>query len=141
MIQFARTVEKTMTKWIPKPNEREKETVESFKAHDISFVAEQDGKTEREFKARLAERFRSNIHVAEAYLVRLRYGDSPEQKVALCLKTDEIPQKEIVDSIGSEFRGMFRTSESLDILFLTNKQQQQIVPIAKPFYRQKLNPA
>jgi SseB protein C-terminal domain len=117
---------------------RRTEELESFKAGDVAFIKEKDGKVEVELKMRLVQRFRSNIHVAEAYLALVRYGHSPELKVALCLKADKDWREEIAKTVGREFREMFKTTESLDILFLSPEQQQAIAAVAKPFYEQRL---
>ena len=103
----------------------------------MAFIAEKDGISERELKACLVEEFKSNIHVREAYLVLVRYGNSPETKVALCLKAGDTPPEEIVKAVGSQFRQMFRTTDSLDIVFLSPEQEHAISVIARPFYEQR----
>jgi hypothetical protein len=86
---------------------------------------------------RRADTFQSDIHVTEAYLVRLRYSETVEPKVALCVAAGDEVRSEVVESVGSEFRKMFKTTESLDILFLSREQQKQIKSVACPFYQQR----
>jgi hypothetical protein len=113
------------------PNE-----MESFRSLDIRFIGEQDGSAERDLKALLVARFQADIHVTEAYLVRVRYAGAPEPQVALCLAAGDQVRSEITEAVGSEFRKMFKTTESLDILFLSKEQQDRIREVASPFYQQ-----
>jgi hypothetical protein len=113
------------------------DVTDSFKVPDVAFIGEQDGKAERELKARLVMRFQSDIHVTEAYLVRVRYADAPAAKVALCVEAGDQVRSAVIDAIASEFRKMFKTDESLDILFLSPAQRERIASVADPFYRQQ----
>jgi hypothetical protein len=117
------------------PPESGSDRLESFEVDRVSFLQEQDGVPERLLKERLARAFQSLPAVLEAYLVRVRYGESPEVKVALALHARESAYGALPDLIVSEFRKTFRTDQSLDILFLTRQQQKDISVIAKPFYR------
>ena len=105
----------------------------------VEFVVEQDGEAERILKARLVERFRSSIHVMEAYLVAVRYDDSHHVRVALCLKTDDsLGNYDLVTVASSEFKEIFSSAQSLDVVFLTPAEERQISVVARPFYRQTL---
>jgi hypothetical protein len=42
----------------------------------------------------------------------------------------------VVEIVSSEFRQLFKTSESLDIIFLSREQEQEIAAVAVPFYQQ-----
>jgi hypothetical protein len=109
--------------------------MESFRATDILFICEQDGDSEKTLKARLVPLFQSDLHVAEAYLTKVRYSESSETQIVLCLATGGSSCPEIVEAVGSEFRKMFNASVSLDILFLTPSQHSSIRLVANPFYR------
>ena len=117
-------------------NDSAERRTEIFRVPQVSFIAEQDGDVEREFKAQLARQFRSKVSVSEAYLARVRYGQSLELKVALCVAVDGGMEAEIAEIAASEFRTMFKTTESLDVVFLSANQQREISVIGKPFYRQ-----
>ena len=41
---------------------------------------------------------------------------------------------DVRETIGAEFRAMFGTHESLDILFMSPKQREKIQLVARPFY-------
>jgi hypothetical protein len=57
-------------------------------------------------------------------------------KVALCLRTRlGIDDREAVKNICFEFQAIFGAHESIDIMFLTPAQAQQISSIARPFYQ------
>lgn len=126
-----------MRKLPDKDGKQHSDGMESFRAPNIFFIGEQEGQAERALKARLVARFQSDIHVVEAYLVRLRYSETMEPKVALCVAAGDEVRSEVVESVGSEFRKMFKTTESLDILFLSPEQQKQIKSVACPFYQQR----
>jgi hypothetical protein len=59
---------------------------------------------EREMKRRWVNYFKSDVHVAVAYLAKVRYGDSPEQKVALCLSANGTERRTLVERVSSDFR-------------------------------------
>jgi hypothetical protein len=98
----------------------------------MAFVSEQDGIVERELKAKLVKLFTGNRHLESAFLIRVQYGASKDLKVVLCL--DARYQVSVAKSAASEFKQMFSAEESLDIIFLTRKQLQQVSQIATPFY-------
>ena len=107
---------------------------EVIRPRKIVFVGDQDGEAERELKDRLTARFQSDVHVAAAYLARVRYGASPEIRVALCLVAHEELRLRALEAADGEFRRMFRTKESLDVIFLSAEQHSKIDRVARPFY-------
>jgi len=112
---------------------------ESFRVPEIVFIGEQDGNVEKELKAHLVGCFKANVHVAAAYLVRVKYGNSKTETIALCVKVDGENHSEIANLIGSQFKKMFKPTESLDIIFLTPEQEPRISIVAKSFYQQELH--
>jgi hypothetical protein len=103
----------------------------------VTFVVEQDGEPEQRLKNRLCEHFEQNSSLTEAFLVRVTYGTSRDLKVALCLIASN-RDTELVRAAASEFAKIFGSHESLDVMFLNPKQQQQVARVAKPFYRRPL---
>jgi hypothetical protein len=101
----------------------------------VTFLGEQDGEVEKEFKQRLLDSFASSTTLHQAYLVRATYGDSPEVRVVLAL--DANPGEHVVlrEWARKIFAEMFSSAVSLDILFLNQEQKEMISPVAKPFYR------
>lgn len=102
----------------------------------ITFVCEQDGNIERELKMRWLDCLKGDVHVTLACLAKIRYGDSSEQKVALCLRADGVERRTLAERVSSDFKRLFKTTESLDIIFLSPEQQQRLLLVAKPFYQQ-----
>jgi hypothetical protein len=102
----------------------------------ITFLCEQDGNIEKELKARWVDYLKGDVRVTFACLARVRYGDSPEQKVALCLSADGAERRVLVDKLTLDFKRLFRTTESLDVIFLSVEQRQRLLQVAKPFYEQ-----
>jgi hypothetical protein len=114
---------------------------ENFKATDMSFVSEQDGDVEKDFKSQIVNIFRSGILVERAFLVRVRYGGAAQTMVALCLEADLASPKEqedIVNAVHAIFYKMFAATQSIDIVFISSLQLQAILRVAKPFYQQRL---
>lgn len=107
---------------------------EAIKVGDVYFWQQQDGTVERELATRLSggPAFKC---VSEAYLMRVRYPGSVTEQVALCLVADASHHQQIVEEVGKTFRRMFKPSECMDILFLTEDQQERIVEVGRAFYR------
>jgi hypothetical protein len=106
----------------------------SIQVPNVRFIAEKQGPVEREFESRLLNYFKGNLHLKAAYLLLVRYGDSDENKVALGLVADKIAHSDLANAAILEFKQMFRTTDSLDIIFLTSDQEQRAASVAKPFY-------
>src|SRR6267142_6822997 len=131
-----------MLEWLKKRRNEQRSKSESLRVRRVTFVCEQDGDVERGLKAHLVARFGSAPHLIKACLVQVRYEDSPELKVCLCLRTHgSVPDTDLVRVASLEFGEIFRDTESLDMLFITPIQEQQISVVAKPFYEQYLPPA
>ena len=125
-----------MFNWFSKNAEIQDATRQELSVQQITFLCEQDGNIERELKRRWADYFKDDVYVTLASLARVRYGDSHQQKVALCLRADGAERHALVDKVSSDFKRLFKTTESLDIVFLSAEQQQQLLQVAKPFYEQ-----
>ncbi|HWY71349.1 MAG TPA: enhanced serine sensitivity protein SseB C-terminal domain-containing protein [Terriglobales bacterium] len=102
---------------------------------NVTFLGEQDGEVEKEFKQRLLDRFATSTTLHKAYLVRARYGESPEIKVVLALDANAGGLVILRDRASRVFAKMFNSETSLDILFLSDEQKQRISAVAKPFYQ------
>jgi hypothetical protein len=99
----------------------------------IHYITEQDGIAERDFKNALTKIFDSYAGVAKAYLVYLRYDESPEGSVALCLLSTSREMK-LVEDASSVFKSQFRSGEHLDIMFVSPSQAARIEAVCKPFF-------
>src|SRR5689334_13531730 len=96
---------------------------QELQVQKVTFLCEQDGNIEREMKAHWINYFKGDVQVALACLAKVRYGDSSEQKVALCLRADGAERRTLVERVSSDFRRLFKTTESLDIVFLSSEQE------------------
>lgn len=106
--------------------------MESISVDGVEFLGEQNGIPERNFKARVLELL-DNSGVSKAYLARVRYADG-QQGIALCLSAGAAEKQTLLGKLGAEFKSMFRPDVSLDILFLTPAQAQQIPSVCAPFF-------
>lgn len=107
--------------------------IDSLKASRITFICEQDGQVEKKLKRQLISCF-AESKVRTAYLSRVSYGDSTEQRVALCLDSGGQNDEQVPKCVAEIVHSDFRQSESLDIIFLTETQLQEAALVASPFY-------
>jgi hypothetical protein len=112
----------------------------SITVTSINFLCEQQGHSEDELKQRLSGYFRSEFAISIAFLLRVRYGDSADQHVALCIYSDGVDQKSAQEHISEIFRGMFKSDQSIDIIFLDSHKMQPALHAGKPFYVRKVGP-
>lgn len=102
----------------------------------ITFVGEQDGSIERELKRHWIEYFNTDVNVNLAALARVIYEGSSERKVALCIRADHADRRALVEKVTLNFKKLFKSTESLDVIFLSEEQERKLLAVAKPFYRQ-----
>lgn len=108
---------------------------EEFRIPGIRFLGEQDGSPERELKAQLTEIFRGNRKINCAYLARVEY-DKKSPAVALCLGFPLEPDRVLAERVGDIFASLFGRHEHLDIVFLCETQEAQLLRVCKPFFKQ-----
>lgn len=101
----------------------------------LRFISEQDGPIERDLKARLIALFHSDNVVTRAYLAAVDYGDLTTYSVALCIRTLSKTDGALVERIGSIFASLFSPEEHLDIIFLVDGQESQLLAVCRPFFR------
>jgi hypothetical protein len=111
--------------------------VDQLRVQKVQFRSEQDGPIEQELKRRIIVSIQPMMSVQAAYLVRVSYDDSLQQKVALCLKGITEQPQDIARQIGGIFHQMFNAAESLDILFLDPNQEREIDLVARAFFNRR----
>ena len=99
----------------------------------VHYIREQDGAPERELKAALSKTFDSYAGVTKAYLVQVKYDESAETSVSLCLQSTAREMK-LVDGMRTAFKSLFRLGEHLDIMFVTPAEAQRIETVCPPFF-------
>jgi hypothetical protein len=104
------------------------------KTERVLFLGEQDGAAEQALKQALAECFSLRGDVLAAYLARVSFWETPGPQVALCIRGTGDISGDLVECAGKIFSGLFKTSEHLDILFLSEAQVLEISSVARPFY-------
>jgi hypothetical protein len=107
-----------------------------MKVATITFLCDQQGSPEDELKHLLSRYFKSVLGISSAFLLRVKYGNSDEQKVALCIRGDGLEEKAVVAHVSQTFRQTFNSQQSLDIIFLDPDQAKQALGIGTPFYVQ-----
>lgn len=104
----------------------------TFVEPQVQFQCEQDGPPERELKLALFPELARSGGVRSAYLVRVSYGHSGPDSVALVLVAPEDPN--LVERLGEVFSREFRSGEHLDMLFLESERESEVEAVATAFY-------
>lgn len=107
---------------------------ETFTPGRIDFIGEQSGRVEDELKERFCELFDQVPNVRKAYLARLSYGAAPGYSVGLCIRSTNGTDETLRKRLGEVFAAIFKSSEYLDILFLSDDQEEQLCKVCPPFY-------
>jgi hypothetical protein len=106
---------------------------QTFNIGSVTFVGEQDGDVERQLKAEFVAGFAAFPTVRRAYLALVRYDQSPDVNVALCVFGSSVDVR-LVNACAARFRAMFGPSEHLDTLFLNPQQDCELARVCKPFF-------
>jgi hypothetical protein len=103
----------------------------------VAFVCEQDGIPERDLKRNFVLLFKERDYVHSAYLARVRYNDSNELNVAFCVRMEWEDDPTLRKTIEEIFAAKFNQQEHLDIIFISNKQEDELKQVCRPFYEKK----
>jgi hypothetical protein len=106
----------------------------ALRAQRIEFLGEQDGPPERTLKAALAAAFAAQQTVEKAYLARVRYDESTEPAVALCLASATPNDTALLEAIRQAFAAVFRAGTHLDILFVAPSDVPRLEGACAPFW-------
>ena len=120
----------SLLRYLAKPAPRRPEP---FRSRRVIFVGEQDGPSECELKAQLAQVFAAQ-NVSRAYLARVEvdYKGSPAQSVALCLRAEA--DERLVQKVGEIFASMFGKDVHMDIMFVSELQEAELAKCCRPFF-------
>jgi hypothetical protein len=104
----------------------------------VTFLAEKVGHAEQQFEKLLCELFEGYELVLRAYLALVEYSDGPSPRAALCLVClPAIDEQEILDNTAEIFqklKELFDPGLFLDVLFLMDFQELEIMTVCRPFY-------
>jgi hypothetical protein len=99
----------------------------------VEYLREQDGPSERTFKSELCKLFEKDSGIEKAYLATVRYDESPETPVALCLVSNTNDLK-VIEDIRRVFKNLFKPNQHLDILRIQPTEVSRIEQNCPPFY-------
>jgi len=100
----------------------------------IEFLGEQSGKPEDELKALLRNVFRRHHRVTRAYLAVVGFAPTAQRAVALCIAPAGAESRALVDGIELEFARLFAGDADLDIIFVDQQQEEDLMRVCQPFY-------
>jgi len=110
----------------------------NFSLQGITFVCEQDGVTEKEFKSKCCDLFQITEEVLRAYLVKVKYDNKinsgQSSDVALCIKKISGNDEQLVEKIEELFAMQFKETEHLDIMFINDRREAALKSTCRPFY-------
>jgi hypothetical protein len=107
---------------------------DKFHRSQVRFICEQDGAIEQEFKQRLGALFQDRKTVTRAYLAAVDYGTPTTFTAALCIRAFPNPDTSLVKSVSTIFASIFSSDEHLDILFLNDEQEMNLMRVCRAFY-------
>jgi hypothetical protein len=100
----------------------------------IEFLGEQDGDSERELQASLRHVFGNHPEVKRAYLAIVGFSPTTQPGIALCLFPKSVESSAIVDEVGQVFSLLFSEDNYLDVLFVSDDQEPDLMRVCRPFY-------
>jgi SseB protein C-terminal domain len=103
----------------------------------VDFVGEQAGPVEEELKASFREVLNSNPTVLSAYLARVYQGKSPQQSVAVCIRSSIGEDVKLEQRLAEIFRARFRGDQRLDFLFVLEDQEARLREVCPAFYEKR----
>ena len=99
------------------------------------FMRGPEGYRETELQNELAAYFRTKSQVHAAYFPTIKYESAAYKGPALCLKTCYAGDTmDLVDAAGVIFTHWFVQPERIDIIFITDEQETELVKVCPPFY-------
>jgi hypothetical protein len=108
--------------------------IEPFTNRRIHFLGEQDGPPEQDLKRQLSDYLGCEHQIKRAYLVQIAHDTTSTPKVALCLVGEQTNIRQVVQCVGTIFKELFPTAESIEVLFLNELQKTEVNLVARPFY-------
>jgi hypothetical protein len=99
-----------------------------------TFLCEQGGIPEQDFKQSLIKSLSKRPHVQSAFLARVEYDNSEEFNMALCIRIEKKEDPSLKKEVGQIFTDLFKTNEPLDTMFLREEQAAEITKVCAPFY-------
>jgi hypothetical protein len=104
----------------------------------ITVLNEQAGERELELQAGFKSLFDRCEMIKRAYLALVEYSDGFSPRVALCLScfmgVDEREMLDEISEVFESFRKAFDPEVYLDVIFLMDFQEREVINICRPFY-------
>lgn len=115
-------------------NSMSSEELDSFTSDVLTFVAEQIGIPENEFKEVVVDLLQKKCKPLRTYLAQIEYGKTKDFNIALCVDSSFRDDEQLISDIALIFRRMFSLHEHLDILFLDDEKESELRKVCCPFY-------
>lgn len=106
-------------------------------ANELTFIAEQDGEVEFEFKSALISIFSTANIPLRSYLVLGKWQPNELSQPILCLRVPGDEDLQLLDKCSAIFNNLFAENQHLDIVFINSEQEQRLRKLCCPFYTSK----
>lgn len=103
----------------------------------LEFLGEQDGVPERALKTALLVELAKFREVQRGYLARVGFAPNRNVGIALCLAPITGRDGAIVQAVGKVFAEQFSRETHLDIVFVSQDQEDDLRRVCSPFYETK----
>jgi hypothetical protein len=112
---------------------KRKQDPQAFVVRKIQYLAEQDGPIEQQLKAEWRDVLQ-RLSVPSAYLVRVQLPELSTSSVALMLSKGPLDDAKVVAALMPSFKTTMAASQFVDIIFMTQQQEAEVVKVCKPFW-------
>jgi hypothetical protein len=121
----------------PKPGWGDQETRYSY----YRLLVLPEGGRERELKLQLIEYFRTEHQIEAAYLAWIEFVNKVRTGMCLALRAREYTkQPPILEKIGDIYASLYRIEEHMDVIFIKEKRERDVLKLMQPFYGKPYQP-
>lgn len=104
----------------------------------IEFLGAAAVEIDPRFTGALKQAFAARPEVRRAFLARIRYAAAGVEDTALCLGGS--PSEPVLDEVQRIFFALFPRTAHLDVLFVTDVEEERLAEICAPFYEAGTTP-
>ena len=98
------------------------------------FLGQQEGLAAELFEAGFRGALLSFSNVRRAYFCKLRYGNETINRGAICVVSATGPSPPVAEALAAVIHRHLDRSSNIDILFLSQRQEEEIVKTCTAFY-------
>lgn len=120
-----------------KPDEAEgsqaTQTAQAVPLEKMGFLCGKGGILERQLEDKLSAIF-GGYDIERAYLAMIDLGEEAAPTECLCLRSRAGEDPRLMEQIASAFNSVFDQGRELDVVFLSEDQEEEVLRACRPFY-------